>query len=444
MQPQDRRRYYNQCHPEDTLDPGDQRYVDVDAIDRAHPVRGYDWVERLAERIELSDRPVYELFTGLPGTGKSTELRRLKQRLQAKSQLLPILISAEDALDLSNPIDIPDIYFAILHYTDAQLLELEGQRGIPPMHEGFLRRFWNWVTTTDVRLKEAQFAVADAGRLVVELKDRPSLRTQVRASVAAHLPRFLDDAHEELRALEDRALKLGFSGLVVIFDSLEKLRGTSTNWGVVMESAERIFGGNASYLRLPIHALYTIPTALIVRLKLDSVHFLPMIKLRNRDGSRFEPGVEAAYLLIAQRVPLDALREVFGEQRDERIERLVDWSGGYPREIVRLLQLYLGTAMEKWPLPDSDFERILNEVADGYHKLVRTNSYAWLAQVASRQELVLEDDTDREIADRLLQNNAVLRYLNDREWFDLHPAVRRIPGVSEQIARMAAGPSQGA
>jgi hypothetical protein len=79
-----RRTYYNRCHPSDTLDPGDDRYVDIDAIDPAHPVRGQDWVTRLADRIELSDRPVYELFTGLPGSGKSTELRRLVQRLQSR------------------------------------------------------------------------------------------------------------------------------------------------------------------------------------------------------------------------------------------------------------------------------------------------------------------------------------------------------------------------
>jgi hypothetical protein len=91
--------------------------------------------------------------------------------------------------------------------------------------------------------------------------------------------------------------------------------------------------------------------------------------------------------------------------------------------------------MEKWPLSESDFERVLNQIADDYRKIVGTSAYEWLARVAVQQYLVLEGDADREIADRLLQNNAVLRYLNDRDWFDIHPAVRQIPGVSEEIAR---------
>jgi len=433
MDPATQRNYYNRCHPFDTLDSTDDRYVDIDAIDPQHPVRGDDWVARLAGQIELSDRPVYELFTGLPGSGKSTELRRLVKRLQSKSQLLPVLIDAEAAIDLSNPIDVPDIYFAILHYTDAKVLELEGKTGATPMDEGYLGRFWSWITKIDVKLNKAEFAVANAAKLVVELKDRPSLRAQVRESVTAHLPRFLDEAHEELRRLERRAIKLGFRGLAVIFDSLEKLRGTSTNWNAVMESAERIFGSGASYLRLPMHVLYTIPTALIVRLRLDSVHFLPMIKLRQRDGARFDHGVDAAYLLLTRRVPESALREIFGDKSEARIERLIDWSGGYPRELVRLLQRYLGTSMEKWPLSDSDFDRVLNQITDDYRKIVGTGTYQWLARVAVQQYLVLDGDDDRQIADRLLQNNAILRYLNDRDWFDIHPAVRQIPGVSEQI-----------
>ena len=438
MDPSSRRTYYNKCHPFDTLEPGDERYVNIDAIDPEHPVRGEDWVARLAGRIQLSDRPVYELFTGLPGSGKSTELRRLVQRLQANHGLLPVLIDGEDAIDLSNPIDVPDIYFAILYYTDAKVLELEGKSTTAAMREGYLLRFWNWITTTDVNFKQAEFAVADVAKLVVELKDRPSLREQVRRAVAAHLPRFLDEAHDELRQLELRATKLGFGGLAVIFDSLEKLRGTSTNWNAVMESAERIFGSGASYLRLPVHVLYTIPAALTVRLRLDAVHFLPMIKLQQRNGDRFEPGIDAAYMIATQRVPMTALREIFGEKNEARLDRVVAWSGGYPREIVRLLQLYLGTPMEKWPLSESDFDRVLNQIADDYRKIVGTSAYEWLARVAVQQYLVLEGDADREIADRLLQNNAVLRYLNDRDWFDIHPAVRQIPGVIEEIARQQA------
>jgi hypothetical protein len=36
----------------------------------------------------------------------------------------------------------------------------------------------------------------------------------------------------------------------------------------------------------------------------------------------------------------------------------------------------------------------------------------------------------------MLANNAILRYLNDKDWFDLHPAVRIIPGVEAEVLRL--------
>ena len=443
------RSYYNRCNPDQTLEPGDDRYVDIDGLDKEHPIRGTDWVAHLTRAIELSDQPVFQLFTGLPGSGKSTELRRLEQRLQAKHELLPILVDAEEALDLSNPIDIPDIYFAILYYADAKLLELEGKSASGAMQQGYLSRFWHWVTETDVEFRGGDLKVDDSVKLVVELKTRPSLRARVRQFVAARLYPFLEQCHDEIRGLEQRALKLNFHGLAIIFDSLEKLRGTSTNWNVVMESAERVFAGGAPYLQLPVHVLYTIPTALIVRLRINDVHFLPMIKLAQRDGTEFPHGLEAATKLITKRVPREALREIFGPACDARLDRLIKSSGGYPRELVRMMRTLLASPTERWPLTERDVDRVLHKIADDHQLSVPTGAYEWLAQVAIDKRLALASDGDREFADRMLQTNAVLRYLNDNGWFDLHPAVRDIPGVRDEITRrrrqaLITGPIPGA
>lgn len=89
-----RRTYYNLCKPYEALDPDDPRYVDLDSLGTPEArVRGVSWVEKLAEQIELSDEPVCQLFTGLPGSGKSTELRRLARRLEAANgaNLFPVL-----------------------------------------------------------------------------------------------------------------------------------------------------------------------------------------------------------------------------------------------------------------------------------------------------------------------------------------------------------------
>ena len=431
------RHYYNRCKPSEVLDPDDPRYVQIDELgDADHRVRGENWVAKLARRVELSGEPVCELLTGLPGSGKSTELRRLALRLDKAdgANLLPVVVDAEQTFDLANPIDIPDIILAVLHAVDSALLVAEDKSGNRTMREGYLERFWNWVTETDVDLKQGQLAVGDPLKLVVELKTRPSLRARVRATVASYLSKFLDEARDEILRMQARAEKLGRAGLVVIFDSLEKLRGISSNWEEVLQSAERVFAGGAPYLRLPVHTFYTIPTALIARRRFEQVHFMPMVKLHLRDGTPFQPGIDAAREIVIRRIPPEVLREVFGEDFEVRVGRMIEWSGGYPRELVRLLQSALSA--ETLPLSASALVRLLNEVGDQYRRLIPANAFPWLARVAVDQYMTLDDDAHRQTADAMLSNNAILRYLNDKDWFDLHPAVRAIPGVEAEIRRL--------
>lgn len=127
---------------------------------------------------------------------------------------------------------------------------------------------------------------------------------------------------------------LGWAGLVVIVDSLEKLRGSATTWDRVLESAERIFAEGAPHLQLPIHVLYTIPPALVSRKRFADVDFMPMIKLHRRPeegGGRCEEG-----------------------------------------------------------------NRLLNEVGDQYRKLITADAFPWLAQVAVGRYLTLETEAQRQ------------------------------------------------
>lgn len=428
-----KKKYYNRCNASEALAPNDERNLDIDAFDAAR-VRGDNWVSRLANAIELSDEPVCLLFTGLPGSGISTELRRLAQRLKdpQRAELLPVLIDGDASLDLTNEIDIPDIIAAIMLGVEKAVLEVEGKDPATALETGYFTKLWSWLTTTEIELTKAEFAIPGGGpKLVTEMRSRPTLRARVRATLATHLSSFLEDVREELRLLENRAKVKGYRGIVVIFDSLEKLRGSNQNWPNVLASAERIFSSGAPYLKLPVHVLYTVPTALINRHLFKSVHFIPMIKLCDRDGRPWAPGYAAARELVRRRLPDDIARQVFGELLEARIADLIRWSGGYPRELVRLLQSAL--AHENLPLAENDFQRIFNELKDAYRKVIPADAFAWLAKVAHERYYTVEEEKQRQIADQMLLNNAVLRYVNDNDWYDLHPAVAEIPGIRQAL-----------
>lgn len=437
MDQKTRRRLYNQCKPNEPLHPEDPRNVDVDragTIDTR--VRGVNWVDRLAAQVEFADEPQFALFTGLPGSGKSTELFRLVNRLRDEKGLhaLVALVNAEDVLDLTSPIDVPDVLTALLVEAEREVIRAEGGDVAEASGDGYLARLWGWLSKTDLELTRSEFKVSDVGKLIVEMKTRPSLRQRVRETVAAHLTTFLADVREAFLALDHRARARGRSGLVVVLDTLEKLSGISTNWERVIDSAEKVLAGGALREGLPVHALLTVPPALVLRRRFEGVLFMPMIKLRDREGRRVQEGYDVCRAIVERRVDRAALAELFGSAAEARVERLIEWSGGYPRELVRLLRAVL--AIGEDPLSQSSFDRLLQEAADSYRRVVPDYAFDWLASVAVHRRLKLESEAQRLTVDMMLTGNIVLRYLNHAEWFDLHPAVRDIPGVEAAIRRL--------
>lgn len=414
---------YNRCNPDEPLSPGDERNVDIDL----HGVRGAHWTNKLARQIELSRTPVCQLFTGLRGTGKSTEIRRLAARLSdpTRRNLLTVLIDADEVLDLTVEIDISDVLALVLLHTERAVLAAEGGDPADALTDGPHRRFWAWLSRTDVEIGKLTAGVGAGTKAGIELnlKTNPTVRQRVREIVARHLATFVRLVHDALRELEARARKLGRAGIVILFDSLEKLRGTSLTWKSVLESAERIFSSGAPYLQLPVHVLYTIPPALARRMVEPPVSFLPMIKVRDKEGGLHPEGIEVITELVKKRIDEAALEEIFGKAAlRDRIRAIALWSGGYPREIVRLLQTLL--ELESFPVDGKTLERELHRAGNAYRSIVYdSGAIPWLATVNRTKRLITTNDHEREAADHLLQNNVILRYLNDDEWVDLHPSV---------------------
>jgi hypothetical protein len=433
-----KRRFYELCDPFKSLTPTSELYVDLDHVD-GKAVRGMSWSRRLRMRVELSgDTPVQIYFTGLPGSGKSTELRRVAAELQdGEAKLLSIIVNAEESIDFYAPIDIPDVMIALLWGTEKCLLALEGKSPEDALKDGVLTRIWAWLKEIDPQIVKLQGNLGVVG-LGVEMKSRPGFRKQVRDTVALYLTSFLKHVREAFAGFNSRARSLGYQGLFVVLDSLEKLRGTASNWQEVVESAERVFSGGAPYLQLPVHVLYTVPPALVFR-PLVPVDFLPMIKVADRDGKPFEQGYHAARSVIRKRIPDDALEELLGPTFEARIFEIIGWSGGYLREIVRILREILALE-EPGELSEEAFHRMLRYAGEGYRRAVMgSGALEWLGRVAAEKSLRTENDAERLAASDMLQGSIVFRYLNDDDWYDLHPAVRDMPEIEAAMRRSAAG-----
>lgn len=429
-----RRRYYNLCDPSEPLRPEDVRNVDLDRL-AGGTVRAAHLFEGIASDFELTDRPICKLFTGLPGSGKSTELLRLAEQLGSPTglRLLPVIVDAEELLDLHSDIDVPDVMMAILYATERAVLDAAGSQR-EAMKDSYFTRLWSWLTTTEVSLADPRFSIPGATQLVAELKTRPTLRQRVREAVSRNLNGFLRDVRTELESLQAQAQALTtdgrpYGGLVIIVDSLEKLAGTTTTWYEVMNSAELFFRADSPWLDLPVHVIYTVPPALMTRV--SGIAFMPMIKVRDKEGTPFADGVDAARMLIEQRIARADLPALFGEHWDARVAELISWSGGYPRELIRLLRQCL--RYTEYPLGDLEFRRVFDEVIANYRTQVFAEDYGWLAEVSRTRWVTFVTEEQQVSADRMLSINAVLHYPNGQGFYDLHPALYEIPGIQSAL-----------
>ena len=422
------RQYYNLCDPKESLEPDDARNVDLDSAG----VRGSNWAPKMTREILLSDRPSCRFFTGLPGTGKSTELKRLAGLMKEKG-LFPVLINAEEVLDLHNPIDATEVLATLVFKTEEAVLAAKKKDPANAMVDGYLTRLWDWLKNTDFVLGKGNFSLPGGpGKLMIEMKTRPALRARIRETVSANFVHFLAEVRQEIDQLNKQIKDEGHEGLIIILDSLEKLRGNTDTWDQVMSSAERLFSDGAAYLRLPVHVVYTVPATLVTRM--PGLDFLPMIKVITPDGESWAQGIKAARHMIRQRIPDEVLNALMGPDRAEteaRISRLIRWSGGYPRQMMQLLRAII--AEEQHPVSEKVFHRQLIHLTNEYSEMVPGEAYPWLARVHAEKKLVIEDDDHRRIAGRMLANHVVLRYMNDTLWFDLHPAVLTISGVQSAI-----------
>ncbi len=138
---------------------------------------------------------------------------------------------------------------------------------------------------------------------------------------------------------------------------------------------------------------------------------------------------------------LDALERVVRARGDwarllgprARLDRLTLASGGYLRDLFRLLQGVLRQARGgALPVEEATLDNAIHEVRNSYLPLAR-NDALWLSTImgSHNTELVMHrasgshnDQNDLYNLSRFFDTHMVLCYRNGDEWYDVHPLLR--------------------
>lgn len=433
-----RRDFYTALEPSEPLQPDDPRRVTI------YGQPGFpDPIADLRESIEWTPLDSVHLFSGFRGTGKSTELLRLADELRGGGALV-VMADMREYLNLEDIVDIGHLLMSVAGaFSDAlaspELLGKDVQR------EGWWTRARNFLVRTTVEFPELEAttkALGDAG-IKAGLKTDPSLREQLREHLAGSMSAFVKDVRtfmaecvRELRAQHGQDARI-----VLILDSIEQISVQTQNHEDVTESLVRIFSTHASDLRFDdIHLVYTIPPWLEIANKgladlYQGTFTLPCVKVRERDGSVCERGI-GLLVEVVERREAD-WRRLFEDET--ALRRLVLASGGYIRDLFRLLRLCITRARPEPPISNEAVALVRAQVADKYLPISHHDA-RWLARVAGSHEAELRHRASIPDLAGYFDEHLVLCYQNGSKWYDVHPLVAE--HVRELIERI--GPDEGA
>jgi hypothetical protein len=420
--------------PNRPLSPGDPLYVPFDEGTPVRGTAGRSCIDALQRLILLQDETC-QLFTGFPGTGKTTELGRLKQRLEASKDVPThaVYIDFEHWLDRYTPVSITDVLRVVAYVLDREAAIAEGKD--PDEDPGYVRRLWDFLSQTDVELQKIGFSAYGAS-LMLELKNNPTFHQKAEDALRVRFQQFASEARS---AMQQAILRLRQAPstraqrIVVLADGLEKFTPLrEEDRGTMEASVEGVFVQHARLLHLPCHVVYTFPLWLRFRVaELGGLYdgspaVLPMVKIAEPDGRPYGVGVEKLVDLVQRRVR--DLARIFGEDLDGTLLPLLHASGGYPRDLLRMVRQLLIDA-RAFPVRPHDSARVIDELSHQYAFVVRGTNLPLLKQIATTHALPQENADQVAAFGRLLERWLVLAYRDGEEWYDLHPLVRRAPIV---------------
>ena len=394
-------------------------------VPRLADMRGGDPVERLYQHIKLSNSSSASLLTGFRGNGKTTELFRLKARLERDGAHV-IYVDLDNYVHDAQPLDMTELLLALIAALSEQLRQHHALEALSTTYWDRLVRFLNsTITFSEMRLS-TDF-LGSGAKFGVKLSQEPEFKTLIRQRLTNHISSLHQQANDFItEAVSQLRQRSGNPNLkvVILVDSLEHIRSPANDTQSVHQSIIETFSTHGDRLYFgAAHMVYTVPP--ILALYANSTGLLvmwPNIHVRDYgdDTTRNDKG------LALMRQVLDKRFARWPELIPPPLLDEIAWhSGGDLRDFFRMLQELLVRAdMSDDTIPPFKPETVQHTLAAFRNQLRLTlteDLRARMAIIRHNKQLSVLDDSDYSPTLRLLDANLVMNYQNGEPWFDIHP-----------------------
>ncbi|CAK0742625.1 conserved hypothetical protein [Gammaproteobacteria bacterium] len=390
----------------------------------------------------LSPLKSHVLFFGHTGSGKTTELRRYAEHLSGPERFFIVELDISVVLDRNN-LQYADVLMAMARELFGRVKEKNialGTDAMKDLEDWFGERILSTEEAKNFTMEMKTNTSAEGGisylfklfaGFTSAFKSNVTYKDSLRQVIRNSFTQFAVAFNRLLRRVEEELVNKSLGQRVLfIIDGTDKLRNEDTI-NLFAKDAEQL-------LEIEANIVYTAPLSikyesnLTHRLNADLM--LPMIKLYDAAGTRHEVGWQTMRDILLLR----ADRRMFAT--DQEISRLVEYSGGHPRELLRLIKLCCEFA-ENDKIDADVVDQSIRQLASEYRRFLAPEDYMLLAALDRNKDekLPVHMGNDDHIR-KLLYNLALLEY-NDGSWRRSHPVIRILEGYSFAVAKLKATPS---
>lgn len=404
--------------------------------------------------ISYSDKATHQLFTGHRGCGKSTELLRLKKRLE-DDRFYVVYFAADADLD-ANDLTYTDLLLSVARRVIAQTSKDEIDLGdaLKTVERWFAEVVYEeseWKKVEQELTSQAEISLLlpkgipligrVLTRLTEQIKTGDEIKKQIRQKLDSKIPQLIGGLNDLLNRADVEVQRKGMKGVTVIVDNLDRV--TRKDLGDGRTSHDALFIEHGDQLcALRCHTIYTVPISMMYGLSarnldgiFDRAHVLPMIKShepREKGGGPSEAGMQRLRDIIGLRIDVDALCE------PEAIEYFCRACGGHPRDLMTLVRSSIEDADEAQPKPitRATARRAEDQLVSAFARMIPEDYFEKLAAVYQTNKIKKDEDHQK-----MLFSQSVLEYSNEPEeagpekepWHDVHPAVQKLKSFREAL-----------
>jgi hypothetical protein len=394
-------------------------------VDWQKTLGGDDVKLRLSREIaRRSGQAAVHLLTGLHGTGKTTELYRVKNLLEAGVDDRKFFVSM---LEAEKSLELADVKAELLSYQIISQLVTDLQESGFQVSGPALTFF------KDLRneFRKLKIDAIELGNGIVKFTLRVQdvtgdRRQDYQRLLQGNLPRIHDMANNHL-LVEARtwlAKHKNVHDILIVVDELDRMPKSADR--------ERLFIDGASWLRaLGCHMLYTVPLDLyysklqkqLLEAYGTDTMILPVMPVHDRDGNEHPLALKALREIVSRRgraAGLD-ISEIFEDE--DLLREILVIAGGHVRTLLRMLRSMLNRC-DDLPITRSKAVECLNRESADMARTLSDDDWRILAKVHATKEPV--NGAESEQWNEFIRGLYVFAYYQNgsRYWYDWNPVLQ--------------------